>query len=184
MRYSPPKSSVWGHSLRKMRPDKQKVLFDNFFDLAVDESCFHTGSVYYLPDLQEIMQTNRRSTQSLNPEFNKYFMNLLNPVNPQLEFFRLSEEQFGLCLDEIIKNSNLYVPGKYGAVVTAGYQIKAWKINGKSVPTDSYLHIYYGAKPHITPRFYFDEISAFEYLKQILEELKICKLNPKHIKYK
>ncbi|MDD5259818.1 MAG: hypothetical protein PHD29_07610 [bacterium] len=176
MRYSPPKSSCWGHSLGKMKPEKQKELFDKFFGLAVDEYSFSSGSVCYQPDLQDILQNNSFL------EFDEYFQRLLNIKQSQPDFSNLSEKQFEICLKEIIHNPSLYVSGKTGVAVVACYQIKAWKIAGKRVPTHSMLIIYFGAKPIITPMFNFKIMTEFEYIRQVLKELEICKLNPKHIK--
>jgi hypothetical protein len=176
MRYSPPKESCWGHSLRKMLPEKQKELFNKFFDLAICEYSFSSGSVFYQPDFQDILQ------RKLHTEFDEYFQRLLNISKSQPEFSNLSRKQFEICLNELIKNPSLYVSGKSGATVTACYHIKAWKIDNKIVPTDSLLIIYFGARPIITPMFHFEEMAVFEYLKQIFEKLKICKLDPKHIK--
>ncbi|HEX8371428.1 MAG TPA: hypothetical protein VF585_01505 [Chthoniobacterales bacterium] len=42
-RYMPPKSSIWGHSLRKMAPERQQRLFDAFLDRAVAEQRFKSA---------------------------------------------------------------------------------------------------------------------------------------------
>src|SRR5258706_11310936 len=44
-RYSPPKSNIWGHSLRKMEPAQQRVLFEEFLKRAVAEHSFTGGSL-------------------------------------------------------------------------------------------------------------------------------------------
>ena len=176
MRYSPPKSSCWGHSLRKMKPEKQKELFGKFFDFAIAEFSFSSGSIFYQPTMQDFVQRNSRF------EFDEYFQKLLKIDRAQPRFSNLSKKQFDKCLNELIKNPDLFVSGKSGATVTASYEIKAWKIKNNIVPTNSMLHIYFGAKPIITPMFHFKEMVEFEYLKQVFEELKIYKLNPKHIK--
>jgi hypothetical protein len=44
-RYSPPKSNIWGHSLRKMEPMQQKALFDEFLKRAVAGHSFTGGSL-------------------------------------------------------------------------------------------------------------------------------------------
>src|SRR5262245_13568142 len=42
-RYSPPKSNIWGHSLRNMEPVRQRTLFAEFLKRAVAEHTFTNG---------------------------------------------------------------------------------------------------------------------------------------------
>ena len=44
-RYSPPKSNIWGHALRKMAPAQQKALFNDFLKRAVAEHSISGGSL-------------------------------------------------------------------------------------------------------------------------------------------
>ena len=59
-RYSPPKSNMWGHSLRKMEPMRQKMLFDAFLKKAVAEYKYssHGGG------LKEIIIEPNKSLQA------------------------------------------------------------------------------------------------------------------------
>jgi hypothetical protein len=43
-RYSPPKSNIWGHSLEKMQPARERELFAEFIKRAVAEHSLTGGS--------------------------------------------------------------------------------------------------------------------------------------------
>lgn len=173
MYYSPPKSSCWGHSLRKMKPDLQKELFDQFFAKAIKDYAFQLGGIFYQPSFGGPFSS---------PSFDTHFLKLLNVKETQPAFSNLNEEQFNLCLNELLENPSLFVSGKEGATVHSFFLINTWNINGRAVPTKSHMHIYYGARPLVTPGFSFDSMDEFNYFNQIFQDLKICKLNPKHIK--
>jgi hypothetical protein len=53
-RYMPPKSSVWGHSLRNMKPLREKFLLDKFLETAAAEYSFASGSVFYQPSMETL----------------------------------------------------------------------------------------------------------------------------------
>lgn len=174
MYYSPPKSSCWGHSLNNMKPRMQRERFNEFFDEAVADHSYHSGSVFYMPALDG----------PFNPiDFEERFLKLLEVDEKQPAFSNLNENQFELCFDEIKSNPHLYIPGVNGVAVTSSYLIESWKINGNTVPTKSYMHIYYGAKSLVIPRFNFDGIEEFEFIKQVFRELNLCRLNPMHLRY-
>jgi len=176
-----------------MQPAKQKELFDKFFEIAVCEYSFSSGSVYYQPSWNDFVPTSShheyeeaivdhidnffQTNIESRDEFQEYFKKVLNVNQAQPAFSNLSKEQFDICLNELIK-----MPNRTGAVVEASYTIKAWKIAGERVSTYSTLIIHYGANSLITTMFQFNDISEFEYLKQVFQELGICKLNPKHLK--
>lgn len=173
MYYSPPKSSIWGHSLKNMDPEIQREKFDKFLQSAVKQYTFNSGSVFYMPPIEGPYNS---------PEFDDHFLTLLNLTEKLPAFSNLDESQFEICYREIIKNPDLYDAGKRGATVTASYVIESWKMNGDSIPTNSRLHIYYGAKSLVIPGFAFHNIEEFEFIKKKFSELEICKLKEKHLK--
>ncbi|MCG6962650.1 MAG: hypothetical protein LJE95_05205 [Acidobacteria bacterium] len=173
MYYSPPKKSVWGHSLRKMEPAVERERVEAFLSRAVSNSVFATGSVFYVPTT---------FPPSGSPELYRHFGRLLGLSEPQPGLSNLSEEQFELCFSELLERPSLFEPGRGGATVTAFYTISAWNVEGSSVETSSTLGVYYGGKPRIIPGFAFDTMEVFEYLQGALQAVGLGKLNPKHIK--
>ena len=173
MYYSPPKSSVWGHSLRKMKPSVQRERLEAFLTTSVSAYSYATGSIYFQPTT---------FSPSESAEFDRHFTELLGLPEPQLGFSNLTEAQFELCFQQLLNSPSLYESGKRGATVTASYAISAWSIEGSSVETSSLLGVNYGGKPWLIPRFSFETIEMFEYLRERLEAAGLCKLNPKHIK--
>ena len=173
MYYSPPKSSVWGHSLRKMKPAIQRERIEAFLSKSVGEFFYSTGSITFVPPTFS-------STDSV--EFDSHFATLLGLAEPQPAFSNLTEAQFELCYQELVERPSLYESGKHGATLAAFYMISCWKVAGDSVETSSLLGVYYGGKPLIMPRFEFETDEVFESLRDSLAAVGLCRLNPKHIK--
>ena len=173
MYYSPPKKSVWGHSLRKMAPAVQRERIETFLTRSVSEYAYATGSVFLVP---------ATFPPSGLPEFSRHFARLLGLSDPQPGLSNLSEEQFEVCFRELLDRPSLFEPGKGGATIAAFYTISAWNVEGAAVETTSTLGVYYGGKPRIMPGFSFDTMEVFEYLQGSLQAVGLCKLNPKHIK--
>ncbi len=173
MYYSPPKKSVWGHSLRKMTPEIQRERVEAFLSRSVSKYVFATGSVFFVPTT---------FPPSGSSELDRHFARLLGFSDPQPGLSHLSEEQFEVCFHELLVRPSLFEPGRGGATVTAHYTISAWSIEGSSVGTGSMLGVYYGGKPLIIPGFAFDTMEVFDYLQSTLHAVGLCKLNPKHIK--
>lgn len=173
MHYAPPKRSVWGHSLRKMKPAVQRERVDAFLSRSVLEYVFSTGSVFFQP---------ATLSPSESSEFDRHFMELLGLAEPQPGFSNLGEEQFELCYREILARPSLFESGKRGATVAAFYTISAWNVEGIRVETNSMLGVYYGARSLIVPRFSFETMEVFDHLRSSLTAVGLCGLDPRHIK--
>jgi hypothetical protein len=186
MYYRPPKSSIWGHSLRKMKPALQRERLDEFFIGAVCDYSFSSGSVTYLPftsrdSLVRTLSSLARWKNSIT-RFNSHFMELLGVSDSEYTLSNLSEAQFEVCFQELLSDSSLFESGKYGVSLIAYYDISSWRVGDKTVETDSSLGVHYGARPWLSTTFGFDSMEVFYHLRETLESAGLCRLNPKHIK--
>jgi hypothetical protein len=177
-RYIPPKASVWGHSLRNMKPSREKALMDRFFEIAVAQYSFSSGSVFYQPSMDTLF--NEEPARLCR----KHFEGILDVESSPHSLVNLGKEQFDLCLNELIRNDSLYISGSSGAVLMSGVEISKWRIKGEESPTKSHMNIFYGAKPRISTFLAFRDLEEFNFINQVLEELGICRLNEKHLKTK
>lgn len=175
-RYMPPKSSVWGHSLRKMKPDNQKILIDEFLQTAVAEHQFSSGSIIYQRSFETLFDDN------IANESKSYFIKLLSTISGEADLSSLNAEQFDLCLRALQNDNSLFISGKSGITLTSTIKISKWLIDNTEVPTESSLSVSYGAKPWLTTFFTFSDIDEFNYIKHVFNELGICRLNEKHLK--
>lgn len=141
--------------------------------MSVSRHAFAAGSIYFHPVTLTPLESS---------EFDNHFTRLLGLATPQPGFSNLTEEQFERCYLELFKEPSLFESGVGGATVTASYTISAWNIRGTSVKTSSLLGINYGGRPWIIPRFEFPTMEVFEQLRDCLEQARLCKLNPRHIK--
>ena len=97
-------------------------------------------------------------------------------------YFHLNEEQIRACLDEIIQRQAASPAGPKPYSVVQAITVTQWRIDGVNVPTRSMFHMHYGRLPCLSTFLQFDSIEHFQYIKRVLEDLKICKLNEKHLK--
>jgi hypothetical protein len=174
----PPKSSVWGHSLRSMKPSREKFLLDTFLETAAAEYCFASGSVFYQPSMETLFN------EQPGRECRSHFESILGVESSPHSLTNLGKEQFDLCLNELISNDSLYISGSSGAVLMNSIEISKWRIKGEESSTKSLMNIFYGAKPRISTFLAFRNLEEFNFVNQDLEKLGICRLNEKHLKIK
>ena len=179
-RYSPPKSNIWGHSLRKMEPARQKTLFDEFLKKAVAEHTF-TGGTFTLhigpaPAFLPLEAQGMWGHVTSNDV--QRFEQLLGTTAREGAFYSLTSQQFEVALNEIIQNSAL-IPG---VMLVQSLNISKWLIEGQPVATQSMLMLFYGMKPCISTFLEFETSGQFEFIKQVLSDLDFCKLSEKHLK--
>ena len=179
--YRPPKSNIWGHSLRKIEPTRQKALFDEFLEKAVAEYSATGGSLtlfvglaptYIASDLQEMREDPKRAQV-------EHFEKLLGiPSHNNGSFYSLTGQQCETALAELIQESGLM----RGSMLLQGFEISKWRIEGRPVELQSRIHLYYGVKPCISTFLRFETMEQFEFIKGVLSDLNFCKLNEKHLK--
>jgi hypothetical protein len=179
-RYSPPKSNIWGHSLGKMQPARQRELFAEFLKRAVAEHSFTGGSLTFsigdapafLP-LKAQVQWGHVTSDDV-----RHFEQLLGASAREGAFYSLTAQQSEAALTELIQRSSL-LPG---SMLLQSVDISKWLIEGKPAATQSQIMLYYGMKPCISTFLQFETTSQFEFIKQVFADLAFCKLNEKHLK--
>jgi len=164
-RYQPPKSSIWGHSLKNMQPAHQIALFGKFLERAVAEYTFFGGDLM----VWDI---------SLRKEIQR-FENLLGAASKNnYSFHSLTQQQFDMCLNEIVRDDTL-IPR---LMLMQSFAISKWSVNRQAVATESQINLYYGVKPCISTFLQFDTVEQFHFVKKVLEDLRFCTLNEKYLK--
>ncbi|HEX6551015.1 MAG TPA: hypothetical protein VF117_10115 [Gammaproteobacteria bacterium] len=179
-RYTPPKSNVWGHSLGKMAPAHQKMLFDQFLESAVAEYSTTGGSLKLFtgaapPSLPPDAQAMWGHTTYGDVE---RFEKLLGVASRNGSFDALTAQQCETALAELVQHDAL----ARGSMFLQGIEISRWLVEGQPVNTKSRIHLYYGMDPRITTFLEFETLEQFEFIKRVLADLKFCKLNEKHLK--
>lgn len=179
-RYSPPKSNIWGHWLRKMEPTRQKALFDEFLKKAVAEYSPSGGSLtFYIGSAPAFFPAEAQGMWGhVTSDDVKRFEQLLGATAREGAFYSLTSQQSELALAELIQNPTL-LPG---SMLLLGVDISKWLIEGQPVETQSRIHLYYGMKPCISTFLEFETTGQFEFIKRVLADLDFCKLNEKHLK--
>jgi len=169
LRYYPPKSSVWGHSLRRMPVKKARDLFAEF--LASSAASYRLASA----SLWE---------HQANEEIVARYANLIGMPIEQRRNTLLTHEQAELCLAQLIKDEKLFREMETGISLWCTYEILQWKAAelGASPPPASVITICYDNFPHLMTELFFNSTIEFERVKVALTDIGLCKLNPKHLK--
>ena len=168
--YRPPKSSVWGHALRNMKPGRQRALVRQFLETATAAHGFGEGSL-------SIAGVIARAPVE---EAIRHFESLLEQPSYAGFFPKLSARDVDRCLDEFEADERWHV--EFGASVLQAVSITQWLIDGIPRNTRSALHVHYGSMPVLGTMLGFESIEEFRSVKAALESIKLCKLNEKHLK--
>ena len=166
-RYSPPKSSIWGHSLRKMPPARERELLSKFLATAVAEYKFTNGILTISND--PFRATIQR------------FERLLGIAAKGNGFYSLTAQQCQQCLEEILRDDALTAGKTSSFSLLQGVAISKWRIHGQEIPTSSEITLYYGEHPCISTFLQFEDIGHFLFIRRVLEDLRLCKLSEKHL---
>ncbi len=179
-RYSPPKSNIWGHSLGKMQPARQRELFAEFLKRAVAEHSLTGGSLQFFIGTAPAFLPLEAQAQwgHVTSDDVQHFEQLLGASEREGAFYSLTSQQCEVALTELIQCSAL-LPG---SMLLQGVDISKWLIEGQPVATHSRVMLYYGMKPCISTFFEFETTGQFEFIKRVLADLDFCKLSEKHLK--
>src|SRR5687768_12116467 len=111
-RYSPPKSNIWGHSLRKMEPARQRDLFAEFLKRAVAEYSFEDGSLtLFIGEAPPFLPVEMQGQWGhVTGEDVRRFEQLLGCPARDGAFYSVAPEKCELALTELIQKSAL-LPG-------------------------------------------------------------------------
>ena len=169
-RYQPPKSSVWGHSLRNMKPAKERELFHEFLRLAVAEYRIGQGS----------LSISSMESPQLGARTVEHFERVLNVKSFNGFFPKLSEAQIDICFKELVLDEQLCV-GQHVNLLEP-VSIAKWLINERQSATRSSIILYYGSLPLLSTFLRFETIEEFQYIQHVMRTLKLCRLNDKHLK--
>lgn len=174
-RYSPPKSNIWGHTLGKMQPARQRDLFAEFLKRAVCEHSFTGGSLTFFVGAAPAFFPLEAQAQwgHVTSEDVRHFEQVLGASSREGAFYSLTSHQCEAALAELVQRSNL-LPG---SMLLQGVDISKWLIEGQPVATESRVALYYGMKPCISTFLEFETIGQFECIKRVLTDLDFCKLN-------
>ena len=166
-RYQPPKSSVWGHSLRRMPILRAKDLIRRFFDLCVAEHRFWSATLFpYEADEGIVARYERLAGGRVQGG----------------RIANLTYEQSEACLAELLKDEALFRANEIHLSLLQQFKISKWRVGYSEPLTDSYLGISYEIWPHIETAFQFDSVDQFKQVRRVLSEIGLCVLNERHLK--
>jgi hypothetical protein len=164
-RYQPPKSSIWGHKLRKMPADRARRLLEEFISRATGHHEFRSASLSIMRDHPIALR----------------FAEVLGMPSVLLHE-RLTHDQSNACLQEIMSLESSAPADARIVLLNQCFEVSQWAIDGRFVATRSKLNMHYGAVPCLTTRLWFETEMQFNYIRDIFNELGLCRLNKQHLR--
>jgi hypothetical protein len=166
-RYQPPKSSIWGHKLRKMPAHRASSLLEDFFAKATQNHDLVSASI----------------TVVKNDLLSNRLADILNLPATELSHTRLTGEQANACLQEVIRLESRAAPEARDIHLNEYFKIPVWVVEGRRANTHSMMTMHYGALPCLTTRLWFETEEEFYFIQQLLDAIGLCKLNKQHLKH-
>jgi hypothetical protein len=148
-----------------MQPQRETRLFEQFLDKAVGEYKFEIGSLTICDPAANLVQ---------------HFEHLLGTSAYNGYFPKLTEVQCKKCRDDVIYTATPETLRKL--LLLESYEISKWRIEGQDVATHSGMTLYYGQLPCISTFLRFGSRDEFNFIKTVLSDLGLCKLNEKHLR--
>ena len=164
LQYKPPKSSVWGHLLRKMPAQRAKARFEEFLATAVAGYTFGSATLLIQDTSGQVVP--------------RYEQLIGTPALNGCSFPSLTHDQSNRCLEQLITDEA--VAGNYALAQL--FQISRWRVDGLEVPTSSAVTIHYGQLSCLSTFFQFETVEQFHAIQRELAEIRLCQLNEKHLK--
>ena len=166
-RYQPPKSSIWGHRLRRMPAGRAEERLARFLELAVARHTLGPG--------QLVVHGEDQSLDALLAEAVE-----MSPLGSGS--YPLTPKGAERAVAALARWEGEH-PGRPTPVhLVRSYVIEAWKIDGRPVATKSMLTMHYGALPCLSTFLEFGSVEEFERIREVFAEVGLCTLNPKHLK--
>ncbi|HHP7244386.1 MAG TPA: hypothetical protein ACFE0H_06840 [Elainellaceae cyanobacterium] len=182
LRYSPPKSSFWGHRLRKMKPSVQKERTEKFKEIVKIEALYNSYSLSILGRYDsEKFCFDKEDSARITQQFER----LLNrKPDPSKECFELTDHEFSGCLEQLIRMEDEFKHINADILLSHHLAIKFWKIPHKTPGHDSGLTCSFGTMPYLGTGFVFRDRSEYDYVAKVLSGLSICRLSDTRLKGK
>ena len=169
----PSKSSIWGHSLRKISPSKLFKKTPSFIDeLIIDSDVIYDFSIDEGFDNCKRKFWRDQAVITLN---SKSKFGIKKP---------LSKDDFHKILAMLIENESELKNTDTEISLSERYEITKWNINNRETKTYSTIEFTYGTSPHVLTQLQFETMDDYNFISAHFTKHKICTLNTKHIKKK
>jgi hypothetical protein len=176
--YRPPKSSIWGHSLRKMKPSVQLEKTNELKNILSYECEQELFDIVFYDDSRYKKKVAEIDFNNVCEMFKSYIdCQIFTPGTN----YKMNELQFQLALEKLKSFEAMFSKITTDIVLSHRLNIKGWHINNTYVKTNAEITHVYGTSPHIGTEILFNNRNEFYYLKNLLGTLGLCELNEKYL---
>ncbi|HZP58730.1 MAG TPA: hypothetical protein VFB27_00295 [Opitutaceae bacterium] len=155
-----------------MKPSVERTLASQFETLAIARGEFTVASLWIC---------RSASDQAIPIELVQRYESALKKSSRN-GYFNLDESDFETAFEMLVANEADLPQTQALILLSRNMKIHEWRIAGNAVPTQSTLTWVYGPNPYLSTFFRFNTRDEFDYIRSIFADLKICKLNEKHLK--
>jgi hypothetical protein len=166
-RYRPPKSSVWGHRLRRMPVSRVRALLSAFFEAGVDEYRFHSSNIW---------------TSNASPDIVAHYEQATGKSAEHGRIANLTYEQSESCLAVLLADEEEFRTNDIHLSLWQDFVITKWRHRDSESLTNSILGVQYDIWPHLSTNLQFESVDQFNYVRGVLGDIGLCSLNEKHLK--
>jgi hypothetical protein len=166
-RYTPPKSSVWGHGLRGMPISRVQTLFNRFLEATASEFHFNTADLW---------------TSGTSASIVSRYEALVGKPAIAHRIADLGQALSERWLAQLIEDETEFRSGAVYLSLTQEYDVAKWKCRESDQVTPSRLTVHYNTHSRLGTALQFESLAQFEFVRDALEEVGLCKLNSKHLK--
>jgi len=167
LRYRPPKSSVWGHGLRRLPIARVHELVHRFLEVAAESYRFRTGNLWTSDASPEIV--SRYEAAAERPALHDRIADL----NP---------DECRRCFELLLTDEPDFRAKDIHLSLWQQYEVARWKSQVSEQITPSLLTVHYDVYPHLGTTLYFESKEQFHLVCSLLQASGLCALNPKHLK--
>ena len=166
-RYRPPKSSIWGHGLRRMPAARAHQLIAFFLARAAAQSAFRSASVW---------------TSGADEETVARYEALAGASSNHGHIRGVTYEASEACLAEFIKDEAAFRKNDVRLSIWQTFSISKWRSTKTEALTESELVAMYDTWPHLQTSLTFESMEQFHFVRDALAEVGLCQLSEKHLK--
>jgi hypothetical protein len=167
LRYQPPKSSVWGHRLRRMPIGRVHELLQQFLETTADGWKWGDGILW--------MDTAGPGTVSR-------YEAAVGRATTHGYIQGLAHRECQRCLELLLADEQDFRADEIHLSLWRPVEIGQWKRRARDLLKPSLLTVQYDVDAHLQTTLFFESADQFQFVANALRDLGMCVLNPKHLK--
>ncbi|HEY8876707.1 MAG TPA: hypothetical protein VIN03_04025 [Roseateles sp.] len=167
LRYKPPKSSVWGHRLRRMPIGRVHGLLQQFLETTADGCKWGDGNLWM---------------SNADPDTVSRYEAAVGRATTQGYIQGLGYGECQRCLELLLADEQDFRANEVHLSLWRPIEIGQWKRRTSDLLKPSLLTVQYDVHAHLQTTLFFESPDQFQFVADALRNLGLCALNRRHLK--